>query len=208
MPILSNNRQWWTYFGVLFLTAALLLWISPVEHSLGSGIKSVYVHVALTWTGMTVLILAGILGMVVGFTGHPVLHVWLQALGRVGMLFYALGFTASLLSAKINWGAVFWAEPRVQASLKVVVAFGLVLLLAPVLPERHRGWLYGLLAGFMVISVYRAALVMHPKNPIGLSTSVAIQLTFIGLYLLALMLALLLTAVFRQRALGRKTGPS
>ena len=49
--------------------AALLLWLAPAEQTLGSGITSVYVHVALTWTGMTGLIIAAVLGLA------PIIHI-------------------------------------------------------------------------------------------------------------------------------------
>ncbi len=200
MPILSNNRQLWTYLGVLILIAALVLWISPVERSLGMGIKSVYAHVALTWTGMTALLAAGLLGLIASVSQRSALHAWLHAVGRVGVLFFTMGFAASLLSAKINWGGIFWGEPRIQASLRVVIAAGGVFLIAGSLRDRFRAILYLALALFMITSIDQATLVMHPRNPIGLSSSLKIQLTFAGLYLLMLSAAFLLTLTLKHRS--------
>ncbi|MDQ7065442.1 MAG: hypothetical protein Q9P90_14490 [candidate division KSB1 bacterium] len=200
MPTISSNRPLWTYLGLLFLAAALVLWFSPAERSLGTGIKSVYAHVALTWTGMTCLIAAGLLGLLATVSKRPALHAWLHAVGRVGMLFFTLGFATSLLSAKINWGAVFWGEPRIQASLRVVIAAAAVFLIAGSLRDRFRGLLYLALALFMIASIYQATLVMHPRNPIGLSSSLQIKLTFVGLYLFLLAAAALLAIAFRKAA--------
>ncbi len=200
MSIFSNNRQLWASLGLLFLAAALILWISPEERSLGTGIKSVYAHVALTWTGMTGLLAAGLLGLIATVSQRSALHAWLHAVGRVGVLFFTLGFAASLLSAKINWGAVFWGEPRIQASLRVVIAAAAAFLLAGSLRGRFQGLLYLALALFMIASIYQATLVMHPRNPIGLSSSIPIKLTFAGLYLLMLAAAFLLAIAFKRAA--------
>lgn len=49
--------------------AALIVWIAPEERAFGAGIKWRYVHMALTWTGMTGVVVAGMLG-VLAATGY------------------------------------------------------------------------------------------------------------------------------------------
>ena len=50
--IASNPRLAIGLFGGWLLIIAGLLVIAPEEKTLGTGIKVVYVHVAMIWTGM------------------------------------------------------------------------------------------------------------------------------------------------------------
>ena len=69
---LDRKRIWWGLGAIGVVTAVLLL-IAPEEATLGAGIRSVYVHVALIWVGLAGFVVAGLLGMIAGssLTGLP-----------------------------------------------------------------------------------------------------------------------------------------
>ena len=171
--------------AVLLVLAALLVIAAPEEQSLGAGIKVVYVHVALTWTGMFGLTVMGLLGLGVLLSGHETLQRWAQTLGWVALAFFAAGFAMSAWAARINWGAMFWDEPRTQLAANVI-ALTVIVQIARTwsLPVRLGGLLGMVPAGFMIYSVLTTELVLHPQSPILTSDSRGIQFAFFGLFAL------------------------
>jgi hypothetical protein len=196
----SANRLW-LILGGLALAAVVVVWLAPAEQTLGGGIRWVYVHVALTWTGMTALVVAGLLGAALAWTGRPPLQAWTVATGAVGLGFYVAGLAVSLGAAIVNWGGVFWDEPRTQTNLQVLAVGVIVVVAAWWWPNaRGRGLLFALLAAWMVWSLAITPLVLHPRNPIMTSSSAAIQSTFLTLYGLGSLAAAALIVHFHSRA--------
>lgn len=186
------------------ILATLLLVLAPTERTLGSGIKIVYLHVALIWTGMAVLLTAGLLGLAVALLPRPALAGWLRVVGWVGFGFFVVGTAVSLAAEIVNWGAIFWREPR-TASILQILAVAIIVQVAASwpLPLRLKGVLFAALAGFMLWSTGRAELVLHPDNPIGASPSWGIRTGFYGLFglfvLAAVWLALFMHNTYKQR---------
>jgi hypothetical protein len=175
------NSTWLT----LAATAVALLLVSgvvlaaPVEATLGTGIRSVYVHVGFTWVGMAGLYLAGAAGMVALFWPQPTLLRWMRAVGMVGLIFFAAGTAVSLYAQQVNWGSISWVEPITAAMLRFT-AVGIIvhILLSWPINARLQGGLSLALALFHVWSVDNTPLVLHPQDPIGTSTSSGIRDTF------------------------------
>ena len=197
-------------FGVLalvVLVAAVLVAIAPDEKTLGDGIKVVYVHVALTWTGMTGIVILSLLGLGVLLTGRPSLQDWAQKVGWVALVMFACGFLMSMLAAHIDWGAVFWTEPRLKFGANVIALTLIVQILGGWLTSiRLRGLLAIVPAVFMTYSVLTTQLVLHPQSPILTSDSRAIQFTFFGLFALFFFGALWSVWQWRRGAL--KSAPA
>jgi len=191
--------QHWSVPLVLMLLAGLVVWFAPDEQTLGSGIKAVYVHVALIWTGMAGLMLLAPLG--IALLGWPNLRGqgWIQTLGWVALAFFMAGLGTSVIAARVNWGDVFWQEPRNAAMLKVVAVALIVLILTSwPLQVRLKGLLYLGLTGFLVWSLFTTELILHPRNPIQSSTSNAIQGTFGGVFVLCALLGVWLISYFQS----------
>jgi hypothetical protein len=167
------------------IIGALVVWLAPEEQTLGQGIKSVYVHVALIWVGMAGLALAGLLGLTVIVWASEKISSWMQIIGWVGLAFYAAGLAMSALASKVNWGNIFWQEPRMRAALSMLAAALIVQIVASWVPWlRLRGLLSSGLIVLLAWSTLSAPLVLHPDNPVATSSSLAIQMTFLGLSLL------------------------
>ncbi len=171
--------------GVILLLAAALVWLAPLEQSLGAGIKVVYLHVALIWTGMTGLTLAGVFGLGVLISGKRTGQAWTQVIGWVAVAFFAGGIGMSMLAAQINWGAIYWDEPRTVAMSRVLAVAVIVFVVTGwPLAERFKGLLSAGVAAFLAWSVFATPLVLHPENPIRTSPSLLIQFSFFGLFAL------------------------
>ena len=169
--------------AVVLLLAALLVALSPVEATLGDGIRIVYVHVALTWTGMLGIAVAGLLGLGVLLSGRPALHAWMRKTGWVALGVFALGFVISALAEQINWGAVFWQEPRMRAYMDTLALAIIVSVLDTWLPRpRVHGLLHAALAAFMAVTMTDAASVLHPDSALRSSSAPGIQFAFVGLF--------------------------
>ena len=170
---------------IVCLAAALVVWVAPDEQTLGSGIKSVYIHVALIWVGMLGFYLAGALGAAVAWTTSVWLQRWAHTFGWVGLGFFVAGMGASFLAAGINWGGVFWDEPRNRAMGNVIAATLIIMVLIGWTPSiRMRGLLQIVPAGLLLWAVLSTPLTLHPRSPILSSSSTPIRLTFLSLFVL------------------------
>ena len=180
-----NRRIFWPVLAGLAGLAAVLLLLAPAEQTLGTGITSVYVHVALTWAGMTGLIVAAVLGLTTAFVGRTGLQDWAYTVAWVGLGSFAAGLAMSALAAGINWGNVFWQEPRFNSALQILAVALIVQFVNSLpIPYRVRGALQALPALMLVWLTSTTPLVLHPGNAARTSPSAAIRFTFLGLYAL------------------------
>ena len=163
---LHSRKVTFAVLALVALLSAVIVILAPEEKTMGQGIKIVYVHVALTWTGMTGILILGLLGMGTLLTGRDSLLPWTQTVGWAGLGFFACGFAMSTLAAQINWGAIFWDEPRMRMAANVIALTLIVQVLNSWLTHvRLRGLLALIPAAFMTYSVASTRLVLHPQSP-------------------------------------------
>lgn len=194
----------WVLLAVVVGLGGLLIWIAPEEQTLGSGIKSVYVHVALTWTALLGLAAAGIIGITAAVIGKPGWVGLSSTITWVSITFFSAGLVMSFIAAGINWGGLFWEEPRTNSAIQIVVA-SLIVQGANRLsiPYRLKGALYFLLLLFMFWAILSIPDVLHPGDAARTSPP-AIRLTFYGLFALFSLAAAWL--VWRYRGWSKTTG--
>ena len=175
----------WLILGGLITAVLFLLYLAPEEATLGTGIRTVYIHVALTWTGMAGFILAGLLGLAVLVTGNEKLVRWMQTLGWTAFGFYVAGVAMSAIASRVNWGGIFWQEPRMAAAFKSLAIATIIMVLNMWIPQvRVRGLLQAIIPVVVAWITYTAPKVLHPSNPIFSSEATGIQFAFIGMFLL------------------------
>ncbi len=198
--VVGDRRIFWLVLGGIAVLAGALLWRAPAEQTLGSGITSVYVHVALTWTGMTGLVIAAGLGLAAAALGRSEVQDWAHAASWVGLGAFAAGLIMSALAAGINWGNIFWQEPRFNSTLQVL-AVGLIVQVATSLPVgyRLRGILQAMPALALIWLTMITPLVLHPGNAARTSPSAAIRFTFFGLYILCCLAGAWIVLAVRRR---------
>ncbi|MBK8902881.1 MAG: hypothetical protein IPM53_16955 [Anaerolineaceae bacterium] len=180
----------WSVPVVLLAGVMLLIVLGPEERTLGGGIRSVYLHVGLIWTGLVGFGGTAVLGLGLLLTNKPAWRRWFVPVSWVALGFYAAGVFMSMVASADNWGAVFLQEPRMAASLNGLAVATILLVLGSWQPwPRLRGAL-----GVSVIFVllwfnFSAELVLHPPNPITNSDATPIQLTFLLVTALFVLLA-------------------
>lgn len=180
--------------------------LAPSERSLGDGIRIVYLHVSATLAGLACLYGVGAVGAVgvvrpLGAVGTRLRFVWVA-----GLWTFALGFALSLVSATVSWGGIFWAEPRVRASLGVVA----VGLLAPAVRaglanRRLRDLVWPVSAVLIFVVLRTAALYVHPDHPIKSTTPLGIRGAFVAIFVLFLVASLCLAKLMHGWSDGRRT---
>lgn len=175
---------------VLLLSVALTIIFAPEERTLGSGIRSVYLHVGLIWAGLAGFGGTAILGVGVLLTEKPLWQRWLSPVSWVSLGFYAAGVFMSMVASADNWGSVFLQEPRMAASLNGLAVATILLVLGSWQPwARLRGALAASIIFVLLWLNLRAELVLHPPNPIANSNATPIQLTFLLVTILFILLA-------------------
>ncbi|WP_420641912.1 hypothetical protein [Candidatus Leptofilum sp.] len=170
----------WSIPLALLVGVALLIALGPEERTLGSGIRSVYLHVGLIWAGLVGFGVTAALGLGLLITQKAAWLRWLSPVSWVALGFYAAGVFMSMVASADNWGSVFLQEPRMAASLNGLAVAIILLVLGSWQPWlRVRG---GLAAAIIFVLLWfnmRAELVLHPPNPIANSDATPIQFTFL-----------------------------
>ncbi len=197
MLINSIRKQLWIPLA-LVMSLIILVWRAPVEQSLGQGIKIVYVHVGLIWAAMLGFAINGLLGLAVAITNNKKLAAWMETIGRVTLGVFVTSVLVSLLAEVVNWGGIFWQEPRNMAVFAVTAVAVIVLVLQSWLPWRRvHGLLHLGLAAYVFLTLPSAAMVMHPENPGRSSGSLGIQSAFWGTAVLAFLIGVWFVVYFR-----------
>jgi hypothetical protein len=185
MDILRKEKRLQIILGGILLAVLLVVLFGPREALLGSGIRTVYLHVGLIWTGLAGFVVAALCGAWVLWRPRPFAQEAMAVAGGVGLAFYAAGVFMSMIASWDNWGNVFWREPRMAAAmngLAVALIFQVAGSWSPW--PRLRGALHIGLVGFVFWLNYSAPRVLHPDNPIWSSDSWRIQAAFILMGLL------------------------
>jgi hypothetical protein len=192
----TRRRPLLAFLAVLVI-AALWAAVAPAERSMGNAIRFVYLHVSATWAGVTFLYGVGALGVVAVARPDASFTAWLRRGWTAGLVVFVLGFLLSLVSARVSWGGIFWAEPRMRASLGVVALGSVALAVDAGLPEgRGRGLVWTVAAAASFVLLRGAALYIHPEHPIQATTPWSIKGTFFGMFVLLLAGTAMLTLAF------------
>ena len=183
-----KKNQWLPLILIVILQVTILV-ISPEEKTLGAGIKPVYLHVSLTWTGMLFFLLSGVLGLVLLINGNKRLACWQRNLYLTALIFFGVGFLISMYASWVNWGGIPWQEPKIRNALNVLVAgIGVWYLREFVSIDRIKGFLGIIPLIYLMVSGRSPRMVLHPDSPVAASP-IGIKGTFYILFVLAILLA-------------------
>ncbi len=198
------KKDLWFIPVLLVLIVILVLWFAPLERSLGSTIKYVYLHVALTWCATVGMTLMAVLGIGYVFWRHEPLDHWRQIIGWITLSAWFLGIAISAVAAKSAWGAVSWSEPLTIVALLIFVSLLAVQLLGLIIYSPiTRGLVSIFPIGFLIVLTHQVPRIIHPDDPINSSDFWPIKLTFYFLFLVCLLLS-----VWLVWAIGRGRKPS
>jgi hypothetical protein len=182
----------------LGLFSLLLVWLvlAPVEARLGNLVKLVYVHGALVWAGLVTFSVAGGLGLVALVVRRRLWYHGTQAAGAAALILWIAYSISAMVVTLLTWGQVFaWNEPRVRATALILVAAGLLAIVARLVNHRDFSAVVNVVMGIVPwIVVRQADVIRHPVNPIGASGSTAIQVYYLLIVLTVAGLAATLIA--------------
>jgi hypothetical protein len=166
-----------------------ILILSPEERTLGIGIKPVYLHVSLTWTGMLLLLASGVLGIGTVFWPKEELVSWQRNFFTVAMGLYLAGFIISMCASWLNWGGIPYQEPRIRAAINVVVSGTAAWILQDFIANYRIKGIFPLIPiVYIFIGGQSPRMVLHPDNPVA-SSPLGIKASFISMFVLAIFLA-------------------
>lgn len=197
-----SKRTLWLLFLALLVATALVTFYGPTERTLGANLRLVVLHGAWVWAGkaaFALAVLAGLAGLLWA-KRRATLTGWSLALGRTGLAFWLTYLPMSLLVMQLNWGGLFFDEPR----WRVPFTFGVVaVLLQAGLAVLRIDWLTctaNLAFGIALWTALGGAVnVLHPDSPIFGGDSARIQVFFIILLALALGIGAVFTLLVRRK---------
>jgi hypothetical protein len=143
--------------------------------------------------------LSGALGLILIFRSGERLERGLQSLGWTALGFFGLGLSLSLAAAVVNWGGVLWTEPRINASIRILIA-GVTAQIVGYLWEspRLKGLLWVLVVGYASWALAIAEKVFHPAGAIQETTPITMQATFYGVFVLMLLAEVLVLRILHK----------
>lgn len=154
----------------------LLAWLAPAEATLGKAVKLVYVHAAMMWVGIGLISLGGIAGLLFLVFRNEALISWSSGSAVVGVALFAITGLLGAVTAKITWGAIFWAEPRMVMLGQIFLVAFLIAIVVRVSGSKTIAGLANFILGITTwVLLIRTERVVHPDSPIFRSDSIAIK---------------------------------
>jgi hypothetical protein len=176
--------------GTLALIA-VVTWLAPLEKTLGAGIRLVYFHGAWVETGKAAYALSGLAGLAGLLRLGPRKDAgpaWSLALGRTALVFWLTYLPLSLYLQQLEWGGIYWDEPRWRVPLAfgvaaVLVQAALTLINRPLVTSAAN-LVFGTALWLVLANLQN---VLHPDSPIFSSGSLAMEGFFVAILLLSLL---------------------
>jgi len=159
--------------GIAAVAAGLA--VVPAEKILGTSTRLVFLHGAITWTGLVMTIIASIGGFVFlvrslrgrdgeenGGGGYRT-----RRFLSLAVVFWVISLGLSFPVMYMTWGGVLWREPKLHMSVYIVSTL-LVVWAIGLFVEREAWTAIGALigAGVMVFLIAITPGAFHPENPI------------------------------------------
>lgn len=189
------NRGTFIIIGYSII-AALILWLTPVERTLGHFIKYVFFHLSLSFASLYGFFLSAFLGLIFLIfvwlkKENSAFGIWSKELGRISIVVWALSVIVSIFAMKLAWGEIAFTEPM---TIFVIVVLALGIGKELIVSDKNyttiaiANILFSIAIAFTRPNISK---VMHPDDPIGtsdisaykiMSTSLTI-VTFIAIVL-------------------------
>lgn len=170
---------------LLVVLVGLFTVLAPLEQTLGSNARIVYLHGAWVWVALIGFVAAALSGSAGLLLKKAMFHHWSRAMGWVGLGFWITFLPMSMYVMQANWNGLFLQEPRFRIPLNYAVVgllmqIGLALLNRPLLTSAANT-LFGIA---LLVGMSGMDTVLHPESPIFSSNARGIQLFFLTLVLL------------------------
>ncbi|HEY3375092.1 MAG TPA: hypothetical protein VGK02_08535 [Candidatus Aquicultor sp.] len=172
-------------FGLILLAVILAL-IAPEEKTLGSYIRLIYIHAAVTWVGMLMFAISGLYALLLFFgflldksAAHGIKDVvvaWSSASQVTAIWFWTASVVLGSFAARLTWGGNWWIEPRLRvAAFILVLAFVIYQLRQMIANVMFKAALNLSLPVASVILLASTGKLVHPNNAFAQSDSIEIK---------------------------------
>jgi hypothetical protein len=172
----KSPLTWLIFFSAV---GFLLVAYGPLERSLGTHVRVVYLHGAWVWASIALFASSAATGLLALSIRQTRFHDWSRALGRTGLFFWITYLPVSLWAMQTNWNGLYLSEPRWRLAVIFAITgpllqIGITLIDRPVLTSAAN------LVFFIVlmVSISGTREIMHPRSPIFTSDSRMIQIYF------------------------------
>lgn len=191
---LAQPRTLWIALLVNLVLIGLVTAVSPIERTLGGNARLVYFHGAWVWAGKIAFGAAALAGLAGLVWRRQAWQRYGLALGRAGLVFWLTYLPLSLYVQQVNWGGIFWDEPR----WRIPLMFGIVgvllqaglWLISDLRLASAANLVFGVALWWSLGSIQN---VLHPDSPIAQSHALDIQIFFAVILLLSLAFGAVLT---------------
>jgi hypothetical protein len=201
--ISGMSTKLWFWMIAAASGIALVTLFAPLERTLGTDARIVYLHGAWVWVALLAFLAAALTGLGGVLTRQENLHEWSRALGRTGLIFWITFLPMSLYVMQANWNGLFLDEPRFRIPLNYAVV-GILLQIGlsffPVIWTSIANLAFG---AALFWGMSGAQTVLHPDSPIFNSSATDIKIFFTILLLLLAVLAILIAEIWRRQAVRR-----
>ncbi|HZD60079.1 MAG TPA: hypothetical protein VE439_06455 [Anaerolineae bacterium] len=201
-------------FGLVSIAIILAL-IAPEEATLGSYIKLIYIHAAVTWVGMLMFATSGVLALLSmarmlvsrkykDSSAKDALVDWSSASQSTALHFWATSVLIGSTAAYLTWGPDFWSmEPRLPVALFILVLSFAVYQLGQIVTDKMMRAALNLgLPSFATLLLLVTGKLVHPNNAFAKSGSFEIKL-FAGLITLVFIIVAATSTVLFNAKLKR-----
>ncbi|HEX2980407.1 MAG TPA: hypothetical protein VHO48_09095 [Anaerolineaceae bacterium] len=190
----------WLLFAANLALIGALTALAPTERTLGANIRLILLHGVWVWAGLLTFLAAALSGLAGLLRRQRAWQAWSLALGRTGLAFWLTYLPMSLLVMQINWGGLYFDEPRWRIPFAFAVA-GTLLQVALGLFNRL-DWAAGgnlVFGAALWAATLRMENILHPDAPILSPTAGGLQVFFVVLLGLELLLAFQVARWFFRR---------
>ncbi len=150
----------------------------------------VYLHVAITWVGLAMFSLAGILGAVHLVSRRDEAGRAACSVQRTGIFFWVAHYTLGFVVMQLAWGGPKWDEPLIWFATTAMVGSVTVFLVSLLSDDRRVSSAANLcFAGVLWFLLIRTGRVFHPGNAITASDEMIVKLIPAALTVLMFWLA-------------------
>jgi len=197
IQVLSDPR----FFIVTLVSIAGVTLLVPAEQTLGSNLSLIILHGAWVWSGLIYFGLASLIALLAILSRQPRLHLVSGSLAKTALVFWLTYLPMSLLVMQMNWGGLFFDEPRWKipftfAVVGLLMQSGLALINRRILTAA-----FNLVFGVSLwISLTGSQTILHPESPISQSQSGSIPMFFGLLLTLSLLFGIQVTLWWMNRA--------
>ena len=178
--------------AILLLILAGLIYFSPTDASLGQAVKAVYLHGAVTWASLIMIMMMGVAGTIYLLWSNEHWFDLASRSHRLGTLFWVINFFIWVPLSQYAWNNIF-AEPRAVASVWAMLALGVGYVLSLLLNNKKvLAALYAATGLGIIVAFSAIQRMLHPLDPIGGSEGLQIKAFFVGILIVTFAIAMVL----------------